>query len=71
MLRLDSSEMLPGIQKGEETAQILKTHTTFRHCGSQLVMITWTGVQVLTDNWFKLTRVVSLDPGLNWQNSDH
>ena len=29
MLRLDSSEMLPGSQKGEETAQILKTHTTF------------------------------------------
>ena len=34
MLRLDSSEMLPGSQKGEETAEILKTHTTFRHCGS-------------------------------------
>ena len=25
MLRLDSSEMLPGNQKGEETAQILST----------------------------------------------
>ena len=25
MLRLDSSEMLPGSQKGEETAQILST----------------------------------------------
>ena len=30
MLRLDSSEMLPGSQKGEETAQILKTQTRFR-----------------------------------------
>ena len=34
MLRLDSSEMLPGSQKGEETAEILKTHTRFRHFGS-------------------------------------
>ena len=32
---LDSSEMLPGSQKGEETAEILKTHTRFRHYGSQ------------------------------------
>ena len=31
MLRLDSSEMLPGSQKGEETAGILKTRTRFRH----------------------------------------
>ena len=31
MLRLDSSEMLPGSQKGEKTAEILKTHPTFRH----------------------------------------
>ena len=54
MLRLDSSEMLPGSQKGEETAQILKTHTTFRHCGSpkflQLVMITWTGNETGNDH---------------------
>ena len=34
MLRLDSSEMLPGSQKGEETAGILKTRTRFRHFGS-------------------------------------
>ena len=34
MLRLDSSEMLPGSQKGEETAEILKTRTRFRHVGS-------------------------------------
>ena len=34
MLRLDSSEMLPGSQKGEETAEILKTRTRFRHFGS-------------------------------------
>ena len=34
MLRLDSSEMLPGSQKGEEKAGILKTHTRFRHFGS-------------------------------------
>ena len=34
MLRLDSSEMLPGSQKGEKTAEILKTHTTFRHSSS-------------------------------------
>ena len=34
MLRLDSSEMLPGSQKGEEKAGILKTHTRFRHVGS-------------------------------------
>ena len=27
MLRLDSSEMLPGSQKGEKTAEIRKTHT--------------------------------------------
>ena len=31
MLRLDNSEMLPGSQKGEKTAVILKTHATFRH----------------------------------------
>ena len=33
MLRLDSSEMLPGSQKGENrglTAEILKTHTRLR-----------------------------------------
>ena len=29
--------------------------------------LVWHAVQVLTDNWFKLTTVVSLDPGLNWQ----
>ena len=29
MLRLDNSEMLPGSQKGEKTAEILKTHTRF------------------------------------------
>ena len=34
MLRLDSSEMLPGSQKGEETAEILKTRTRVRHFGS-------------------------------------
>ena len=34
MLRLDSSEMLPGSQKGEEKAGILKPHTRFRHFGS-------------------------------------
>ena len=34
MLRLDSSEMLPGSQKGEETAEILKTRTRFCHFGS-------------------------------------
>ena len=34
MLRLDSSEMLPGSQKGEETAEILKTRTRFRQFGS-------------------------------------
>ena len=34
MLRLDSSEMLPGSQKGEEKAGILKTQTQFRHFGS-------------------------------------
>ena len=28
MLRLDSSEMLPGSQKGENTAEILKTQTS-------------------------------------------
>ena len=54
MLRLDSSEMLPGSQKGEETAQILKTHTTFRHCGSpkfsQLAMITGTGNETGNDH---------------------
>ena len=27
MLRLDTSEMLPGSQKGENTAEILKTHS--------------------------------------------
>ena len=31
---IDSSEMLPGSQKGEENAGILKTHTQFRHFGS-------------------------------------
>ena len=31
MLRLDSCEMLPGSQKGEKMAEILKTHTRFRH----------------------------------------
>ena len=30
MLRLDSSEMLPGSQKGEETAQILSTAIVVR-----------------------------------------
>ena len=34
MLRLDSSEMLPGSQKGEETTAILKTHARLRHFGS-------------------------------------
>ena len=34
MLRLDSSEMLPGSQDGEETAEILKTRTRFHHFGS-------------------------------------
>ena len=34
MLRLDSSEMLPGSQKGEETAGILKTRPRLRHFGS-------------------------------------
>ena len=34
MLRLDSSEMLPGSQKGEEKAGILKSHTRFRHFAS-------------------------------------
>ena len=37
MLRLDSSEMLPGSQKGENTAEILKTHTTFRHIGPRIM----------------------------------
>ena len=36
-LRLDSSDMLPGIQKGEETARSLKTQPLWL---SQLVMIT-------------------------------
>ena len=35
MLRLDSSEMLPGSQKGEETAEILKTRARLRHFGSR------------------------------------
>ena len=38
MLRLDSSEMLPGSQKGEKTAEILKTHTRFRHSGSPQIL---------------------------------
>ena len=38
MLRLDSSEMLPGSQKGEETAEILKTRTRFRHFGSPYLL---------------------------------
>ena len=35
MLRLDSSEMLPGSQKGEKTAEILKTHARLRHFDSR------------------------------------
>ena len=34
MLRLDSSEMLPGSQKGEEKAGILKPHARLRHFDS-------------------------------------
>ena len=33
MLRLDSSEMLPGSQEGEEKTAILKPHTPGRHFG--------------------------------------
>ena len=33
MLRLDSSEMLRGSQKGEEKTAILKPHTPGRHFG--------------------------------------
>ena len=35
MLRLDSSEMLPGSQKGEHTAEILKTHARLRDFDSR------------------------------------
>ena len=35
MLGLDSSEMLPGSQKGENMAEILKTHTRFRYLASR------------------------------------
>ena len=34
MLQLDSSEMLPGSQKGEEKAGILKSHARLRHFDS-------------------------------------
>ena len=37
MLRLDSSEMLPGSQKGEEKAGILKSHARLRHFDSTQV----------------------------------
>ena len=44
MLRLDSSEMLPGSQKGEKTAEILKTHARLRHFDSLQVLATrWNG----------------------------
>ena len=35
MLRLDSSEMLPGSQKGEHMAEILKTHARLRDFDSR------------------------------------
>ena len=47
MLRLDSSDMLPDIQKGEETARSLKTQPLWL---SQLVMITWTGNETGNDH---------------------
>ena len=40
MLRLDSSEMLPGSQKGEETTAILKSHARLRHFDSTQVHAT-------------------------------
>ena len=47
MLRLDSSEMLPGSQEGEETTRSLKTQLL---CLSQLVMITCTGNETGNDH---------------------
>ena len=40
MLRLDSSEMLPGSQKGEETTAILKPHARLPHFDSTQVHAT-------------------------------
>ena len=56
MLRLDSSEMLPGSQKGEEKAGILKTHTRFRHFGSPYAL--YYGISMVGTGNDHVTRAV-------------
>ena len=56
MLRLDSSEMLPGSQKGEEKAGILKPHTRFRHFGSPYAL--YYGISMVGTGNDHVTRAV-------------
>ena len=41
MLRLDSSEMLPGSQEGEEAAEILKPHARLHFDSTQVRATRW------------------------------
>ena len=63
MLRLDSSEMLPGSQKGEKTAEILKTHARLCHFDSRkCLQLVGTGNDHVTAARCKQTRVAAMCP---------
>ena len=75
MLRLDSSEMLPCSQKGEETAEILKTRTRFRHFGSPYslyyeISMVGTGNDHVTAARCKQTRVAHRHPICPCENGE-